>query len=142
MSVRATEIRPGRFPTHTPIRRVLRLCLASSSGGHLAEMQQFVDGLGGCEMFLVTVASPHSKSMLAGIPRCYIRRIERNPVNLVVNSYEAMRFLLHNRPEVVISTGSGDMLPLMLIAAARGIPLVFIESLARVAKPSLTGRIV
>jgi UDP-N-acetylglucosamine:LPS N-acetylglucosamine transferase len=76
------------------------------------------------------------------IRRRYVRRIARNPANLVVNFFQSVRILLQERPSLVLSTGAGDSVPLMLVAACLGIPVVFEESMARVSTMSLTGRIV
>lgn len=120
----------------------LRVCLASSPGGHLSELEAFVPGLEGREMFLVTVATTHSFSVFPGIRKRFVRRIERNPIDFLWNAFQAAAILIAEKPGVVVTTGAGDVVPLVLISASLGIPVVFIESVSRVRTPSLTGRIV
>ena len=48
--------------------------------------------------------------------------------------------MLRDRPEVVISTGAGMVIPTCLIAKLLGAKLVFIETAARVTTPSRTGK--
>lgn len=119
----------------------LRICLAASAGGHLAELSLLEGALEPYERFLVTVKSPHSLSVMPVTRTLFVRRIERNPANLVVNSLQAILIAVREKPSVVVTTGSGDMVPLALVAAILGTPLVFMESVARVRRPSLTGRL-
>jgi beta-1,4-N-acetylglucosaminyltransferase len=48
--------------------------------------------------------------------------------------------LLYVRPKMVISTGSGISLPILLIARLFRVKSVYIESPSRVFEPSITGR--
>jgi UDP-N-acetylglucosamine:LPS N-acetylglucosamine transferase len=120
----------------------IRICLVSSPGGHLAELEMLAADLETEELLLVTVKSPHSASVMPDVHRRYIRRIERNPVNLLLNTLQALFVLIAEKPDAVLSTGAGDALPLMFIASGLGIPVVFIESLARIHSLSLTGRLI
>ncbi len=120
----------------------LRVCLAATPGGHLAELETLVSATDGQERFLVTVASPHTISTLLSVRKRYVRRVVRNPVNLMLNFFQSLAIVVRERPDVVISTGAGDVLAILMISASLGIPIVFMESLARVEGPSLTGRIV
>jgi UDP-N-acetylglucosamine:LPS N-acetylglucosamine transferase len=122
--------------------RALKVCLASSPGGHLAELQTLAGGLEGVDQLLVTVESPHTRSVFRNVRKRFVVRVERNPAKLVLNVLQALSVLIDESPDVVISTGAGDVVPLMLLAAGLGIPVVFAESVARVNKPSVTGRLV
>jgi UDP-N-acetylglucosamine:LPS N-acetylglucosamine transferase len=122
--------------------RGLRICLIASAGGHLSELEALASALGLHEVFLVTTSSPYSTSVLPGIRRSYVRRIVRNPANFVLNFVHSVSILVRERPDVIVSTGAGDALPLMWVAIALGIPVVYMETMARVFKMSLTGRMV
>ncbi len=118
------------------------MCLAASPGGHLSELEFVVPALARQDTVLVTVASAHASSVFPHMRKRFIHRIERNPADFLVNSLQSALILLQERPDVVISTGAGDVVPLMMIAASLGIAVVFLESVARVHTPSLTGRLV
>jgi UDP-N-acetylglucosamine:LPS N-acetylglucosamine transferase len=122
--------------------RALKVCLTASTGGHLSELEAFADAFSRHEAFLVTTRSPYSDSVMPTIRKRYVRRVARNPANLVVNFFESLRILVQERPDVLVSTGAGDSVALMWLAACLGIPVVFAESIARVSTISLTGRIV
>ena len=118
------------------------ICLASTSGGHLAQLEAIATSLGTYDFYLVTVASAQAQSVFLGTRKHYVHRILRNPIGFVVNAAQSMGILFRERPKAVITTGAGDILPTAIGAACLGIPVVFVESMARTSKPSLFGRIV
>ncbi len=124
----------------TPAR--LKVCLTASPGGHVSELEMLAGSTSTEDTFLVTVETPQTRSVFPGIRRRFVHKIERNPANFLLNAAEAFRILVSERPDVVVSTGAGDAVPLMLLSACLGIPVVFVESIARVLKPSTTGRAV
>ncbi len=120
----------------------LKVCLAASPGGHLSELEALAECLDVEDRFLVTIDTPQARSAFPAIRKHYVRKIERNPIYFLLNAAAALRVLASERPDVVVSTGAGDSVPLIFLAACFGIPSVFAESVARVAGPSLTGRMV
>ena len=53
----------------------------------------------------------------------------------------AGRLIARERPDLVLSTGAAPAVPFLIQAARRRIPAYYVESLARLDGPSLTGRI-
>jgi UDP-N-acetylglucosamine:LPS N-acetylglucosamine transferase len=105
-------------------------------------LESLASAIKGYEAFLVTTRSPYSASVLPEMRRFYVRRLVRNPANFVVNFLQSIWILLRETPDVVVSTGAGDALALMWVAIVIGIPVVYLETMARVFTMSLTGRIV
>src|SRR5437870_12797797 len=70
----------------------------------------------------------------------FIRHSERDLL-FVVNLFEAWRILRAERPDVILSTGAGPVVPFALVGRLLGIPTVFVETFTRISKPSLTARI-
>jgi UDP-N-acetylglucosamine:LPS N-acetylglucosamine transferase len=71
----------------------------------------------------------------------FIRHSERDWLFLV-NLWEAARILVRERPDVILSTGAGPVVPFALIARVLpGIRVIYIETAARINEPSMTGRI-
>ena len=66
---------------------------------------------------------------------------ERNIANLFRNLVLAWRVTGRLRPRVVVSTGAGIAVPFSWVARMRGAHVVYIESLARIDKPSLSCRL-
>ena len=59
----------------------------------------------------------------------------------IINIIEAFYFILKLRPKILLSTGAAPAVPFSLVAKLIGTKVIFVESLSRVTKPSLTGRI-
>ena len=139
------ETLPNRSRTpESPTRSAhnLKVCLTATSGGHLSQLEAIRQSLGQYSLYLVTIQSPHSQSSFPGVERRYVRRIVRNPVNLLLNFLKSLSIIIRESPNAVVSTGAGETIPTMLLARALGVPVVFVESMARVHHPSLTGRLV
>ena len=65
----------------------------------------------------------------------------RNLPNLLRNLLLAHRLLRRQRPDMILTTGSGVAAPFVWLARLRGIPTVFVESITRITEISLTARI-
>jgi UDP-N-acetylglucosamine transferase subunit ALG13 len=118
--------------------------LVAATGGHLSQLFQLADRIEGIgsDRLWVTFDSPQSRSMLRGQPTRFIGPIEERDVPGVLRGVrDAHRVLRSVDARAVISTGSGIALSFLPYAAARGIPAHYIESAARVDRPSLTGRL-
>ena len=63
-----------------------------------------------------------------------------NPVSWVVCAVLSARAAFVKRPDVVITTGAGIVVFFCLFAKLLGAKLIFIESMARVERPTLTAR--
>ncbi len=119
----------------------LKICLASTSGGHLRQLGTLRPILGNTPAYLVSVDSPDIGWVFPGLRKYRIQRILRNPSAFAVNWIQSLAILLRERPSAIITTGAGDAFPTAVIGAALGIPILFIESVARVYYPSLFGRL-
>ena len=58
-----------------------------------------------------------------------------------INFVEAFYYILKFRPRVFLSTGASPAVPFSLFSKIIGTKVIFVESLSRVNRPSLTGRI-
>jgi UDP-N-acetylglucosamine transferase subunit ALG13 len=125
-------------------RREGRLVLAASTGGHLAQLHEIVDRLPyrGSRLW-VTFDGEQSRTLLAGENVVHIPYIaERDLAGLARSLPHARRILDREGPvAAVVSTGSAIALGFLPYAAMRGIPAHYIESAARTAQASLTGRL-
>ena len=75
---------------------------------------------------------------------CRIRAIpnivKHNPLSWVVGAVLSFYVVLVERPNVVISTGAGIVVFFCVFAKLLGAKLIFIESMARIKRPTLTAR--
>ena len=127
---------------HLKHLKTLKVCIACSAGGHLMEAIQFLPALRGCRRFFVTFERQQIKDMLKGERIYFVIDPKRNPKKLMENFYQAAKILKKEMPDVVLSTGAAAAVPLCYAAKMLGIKIIFIESLAAVQKPSLSGRAV
>jgi UDP-N-acetylglucosamine:LPS N-acetylglucosamine transferase len=77
----------------------------------------------------------------SGTRRHLIIDPQRNALKFFVNAVQALRIFRKERPDAVVTTGSGIAVPFCLWAKIFGRKVVFIETAAAVKDLSLTGKI-
>ncbi len=120
--------------------RTLKVCLISTTGGHLVQIQMLRDAFEPHDHYFVTVDSDFSRELLRGERAYYITQILREPARFILNSYKALGILRKERPDAIVTTGAGDVLPTCFLGKSMGSRIVFLETFARVREPSLVGR--
>jgi beta-1,4-N-acetylglucosaminyltransferase len=117
--------------------------LVASNGGHLLQLSQLKDTWAREERHWVTFDKPDARSMLAGEDVTYAHHpTNRNIPNLLRNLRLALSLVRRLRPRAIVTTGAGVAVPFCWIGRLLGARIVYIESFARVNRPSLTGRLV
>ena len=121
----------------------MRICLVCSAGGHFYELHCLREAWEPYDRFWVTFASLDTQYVLRN-DRVFTAYspTNRSLKNLVRNLILAWKILAKEKPRVIVSTGAGVCVPFFLISRLKGIKTVYIESLARIHKLSLTGRMV
>jgi UDP-N-acetylglucosamine--N-acetylmuramyl-(pentapeptide) pyrophosphoryl-undecaprenol N-acetylglucosamine transferase len=119
--------------------------LVASAGGHLKQLVRLVPRIPELDddLVWVTYRTSQSESLLAGRRVVFGRALEsRDYAGVAANTWLAAR-LFHREARFarVISTGSAIALAFIPVARAHGIPCHYIESAARAAGPSQTGRL-
>jgi beta-1,4-N-acetylglucosaminyltransferase len=118
----------------------MRICIVSSCGGHLTEVRQLKAVYEAYEHLYVLNDQVQLPDDMIG-KTLFIRHSERDWL-FVVNLWEAARILARERPDVILSTGAGPVVPFALIGRLFfGVKVIFVETITRVERPSLTGRI-
>jgi hypothetical protein len=117
--------------------------LCASSGGHLLEMLLLRDAWAGYERVWAVGGVREVQPLLAG------ERVvfgygpgTRNVRAFVRNFVIGWRIMRRLRPKVVITTGAAVAVAVSWAARLRGARIVYIETLTRLHKPSLTYRFV
>lgn len=118
--------------------------LVASTGGHLAQLHRLRPRLQGVpdHVVWVTFDTPQSRSLLAGEEVHFVPLVKSRDVkNVLRNMLFARRLFRQHDVRAVVSTGSGVALSFLPLARASGIPTCYIDSAARSAGPSVTGRL-
>lgn len=123
----------------------MKICFAASSGGHLEEISCLKKIETKYDSFLVTEKCDFSELKL-GKRQYYLRQINRRErgffFHFMTISFEALKILHAEKPDVIISTGALVTFPFCVIGKIIGKKVIYIESFARIDNPSLTGRLV
>lgn len=119
------------------------LLLVCSTGGHLLQLVALRETWQRFERAWVTFDKSDARSLLRGERVFYAHApTNRSMKNLVRNLVVAWRLVGHLQPRVVLTTGAGIAVPFAWVARFRGARIVYVESLARIAGPSLTYRLI
>lgn len=121
----------------------MKVALVGSSGGHLTHLYLLKDFWKNEDRFWVTFDKPDAKSLLKGerTYNCYYPT-NRNIKNTIRNSFLALKILLKERPDVIISSGAAVAVPFFWIGKLFGSKTVYLEIFDRIDSATLTGRLV
>lgn len=118
--------------------------LVATNGGHLSQLIALEPRMTSLssERIWITFDSPQARSLLKGRNRFFIEPInERDVLGVLRGARLAHRLMSTIDVSSVVSTGSAIALSFLPYAVLRRIPAHYVESAARVDRPSLTGRV-
>lgn len=121
-----------------------KVCIPTSSGGHLTHMRMLMPVLDKArDRFWVTFDKEDANTALAGerVYHCFFPT-NRNVKNTVRNTLLAVKVLRKERPDLIVSSGAAIAVPFFLVGKLLGAKTVYIEVFDRVDAPTLTGRLV
>lgn len=104
------------------------------------ESLEFLPAYSDCKRFFVTFERSQAKDLLKNEKVYFVTDPKRNPIKLLQNLNQAINILKKENPDVVISTGAAAAVPICYAAKMFGKKIIFIETIAAVDKPSLSGR--
>ena len=117
-----------------------KVCIVSSCGGHLTEVRCLLPAYSDRDHFYVLNDQALLPPDMWG-KTCFIAHSERD-WKFFLNLWEAFQILWRERPAVILSTGAGPVVPFALVGRLFfGTRVVFVETITRIHRPSMTGRI-
>lgn len=121
----------------------MKIALVGSSGGHLTHLYMLKPFWQDKERFWVTFDKTDARSLLKDerMYPCYFPT-NRNVINLIRNTFVAIKILKKEKPDLIISSGAAVAVPFFYIGKLMGAKLIYIEVYDRIDKPTLTGRLV
>ena len=119
-----------------------KILAISSGGGHLTEMMHSMDGIdvSNEDITYVVFKTEYTKETLKDLKHYFITDPHISKVKYLINALWALLLYIWIRPKILISTGAGIAIPMILIAKKFGCKIIFIETGARVTSPSKTGQ--
>ncbi|MCM3135334.1 UDP-N-acetylglucosamine transferase subunit ALG14 [Paenibacillus polysaccharolyticus] len=123
----------------------MKVCLISSTGGHLDELTKIIPAVEDHDYFIITEKNK-SKSVDTSRNKVYflMQQERKNLLFLLVfaaNIIKSLYLYLRERPKVIITTGAGATFPFCLFGKLFGAKLIYIESYAKIYSSSATGRL-
>lgn len=121
----------------------MKICIPTSSGGHLIQVMALKPWWGGHTRFFVTYQTPGIQCLLKNEKKYTGFGPEHhNGIAAFLNFFLALVVLVHERPSLVFSFGAGIAAPFFWASWLLRIPSLYIEPYDFVSRPSLTGRLV
>lgn len=124
-------------------QKKLKVCFVGSSGGHLTHLYMLRPFWKDKEHFWVTFNKEDANSILKNekIYYCYYPT-NRSLKALLINTKLAIKVLIKEKPNLIISSGAAVAVPFFYIGKLFGAKLIYIEVFDRIDKPTITGKIV
>lgn len=94
------------------------------------------------EIFFVTYYSKRTENLTRTQKIYLLRNIGKSPLRMLMSLPRIARILLHEKPHLIVSSGSEIAIPFFYLAKLLPVKTLFIESCCRVATPSSTGKMV
>lgn len=119
-----------------------KFCIVGSSGGHLTHMYMLKDIWSKHDRVWVTFDKIDANSILKDENKYYCHYpTNRNILNLIKNTFLAIKVLNKEKPDIIISSGAAVAIPFFIIGKIKRIKLVYIEVYDRINKPTISGMI-
>lgn len=124
-----------------------RVVVSSSTGGHFEQAKNIVNRLSSEENFSIIFLTENKYSVNLNEQNTVIQLKQQNrqsrklPLVLIYNFILSCFILIRYNPEVVISTGAGATIPLLIMSYLSKTKIIFIESYAKTKTPTVTGKL-
>ena len=118
------------------------ICIAASAGGHLTEILQLKEAWKGKKHFFISDKRINAIDLSKKEKVYFITPARRNFAKLLISFNETRKIFSKKNPDVIISTGAEIGFPAMILGVILGKKVIYIESIARINSPSLTGQLI
>lgn len=121
---------------------LIRICLIASHGGHLRELLNATAEVKG-DKYYVTQKAIHTAEILKTEKHYFILDPHLSKWKYAVNLLQSLKHVLKERPELIIASGAGIVIPSILLSRFLfKSKIIFLEISANVTNPSRTGRFI
>ena len=120
-------------------RKVPKLCLVSSSGGHWEQLQKLQSLINKYDGFFVT-----EKTRFPTKAKYLMIQTDLKDkwmlMKMLINAFRALRIWLIEKPDFIITTGTMVAYPFYLLTVLLHKKFIFIETFGRADMPTVAGR--
>lgn len=122
----------------------MKLLLASTSGGHFSTMSSLKPFWMQHDRVWATDLKPDTKSLIDSREKVHWVHYPspRDLVGFSVNTALALKIVLTERPDLILSTGASIAVSFAIASKLLGSRFIYIESISRSKELSLTGKLV
>ena len=141
--VEKKEENPDIYVDRDDFVEKLKVCLCCSAGGHLAELQVLEKSWQGYDTFYLLMRGPTAVGLRDKGYRVYeVDNARRTaPWTMLKTLWQTWPIIRKEKPDVIITTGAGVVIPACLLVKLKRGKLVYVETIAEVDRPTVTGRI-
>ncbi|MBJ7630234.1 PssD/Cps14F family polysaccharide biosynthesis glycosyltransferase [Weissella confusa] len=120
-----------------------KVFLVASSGGHFEQILMLKSLEKYFSLIFVTETVPYHLNVKNVL---FVSQLNRKDnlffFKFIKSIFQATKYILHEKPVAIISTGALSSVPFLLVGKLLGKKIIFIESYAKSNSPTLTGKIV
>jgi beta-1,4-N-acetylglucosaminyltransferase len=120
----------------------IKIAVACCPGGHMVQAKQLAPVYEKYDYFYLTFSGGVADEMRkTARVRTVPDMIRHNPISWFSVAIRSAHVAVTERPDVVISTGAGAVALFCVFAKLLGAKLLFLESMAKVTRPTWTGKL-
>ena len=123
------------------MKRVPRICLVSSSGGHWEQLQKLKPLIEKYDGFMVTEKTEFSADAAQYLMLQTDLKDKWMLPKMIVNSFRTVCIWIKERPDFVITTGTMVAYPFYVLSILFRKKFVFIETFGRADMPTVAGKL-
>ena len=120
-------------------RKVPKLCLVSSSGGHWEQLQKLQPLIDKYDGFLVTEKTQFDENAKYFMIQTDLKDKLMVP-KMLVNSIRTLRIWIKEKPDFLITTGTMVAYPFYILSVLCHKKIVYIETFGRADMPTVAGK--
>ena len=114
--------------------------LIASQGGHLTELLKVFKNLDTSSAVVLSNLRGDRKNFGSEIDYEVIINPHTSGIKYILSMFQAMRLWLRYRPELIVTTGAGLVIPYLVLARVFSVKVIYIESIARMGSMSRTAK--
>lgn len=121
-----------------------KLLCVCSSGGHLDQMLAVLPAPAQYDVVIATFDKSDAIAKVNGYSTYWLYwPTNRNAKNAIANTFLAIRVVLREKPDLIISTGAAGAVPFFYVGKVIGrTKNIFIECIDRISMPTLTSKLI